>query len=299
MTLPGEGRRTVARLARMFRTARQGLATRGGRFLRVRAGRIAALVGDVRSDPRALIPRRIAPKVDLSTVGAAAESPGFSDCFIRPDYESRPQPGYFLDEEKARLWPRTWQPDVYSQARQVARELGARRIVDIGCGSGEKLAGFHPEFDVVGVDFGRNITRCKERYDFGDWVAHDLERDGLLRMPVETFHDAVIICADVIEHVKDPHGLLRELHRVHADARALIVSTPDRERLRGRSHRGPSPNVHHVREWSLPEFAALLKAHGFTRGTVGFTRSHNRTVFRTTIIAVIQPAPSERAVVSG
>jgi 2-polyprenyl-3-methyl-5-hydroxy-6-metoxy-1,4-benzoquinol methylase len=74
--------------------------------------------------------------------------------FLPSGYESRLEPEYFVDEELNAVW----QPDLYPEAATVARRLGSRRIIDVGCGTAEKLARLHPEFEVVGIDFGSNIA---------------------------------------------------------------------------------------------------------------------------------------------
>jgi 2-polyprenyl-3-methyl-5-hydroxy-6-metoxy-1,4-benzoquinol methylase len=65
-----------------------------------------------------------------------------------------------------------------------------------------------------------------------------------------------VICADVIEHVAAPDELLEFLAALGAEH--LVISTPDRNELHLGTEDGPPKNIHHVREWTLPEFLVFL-----------------------------------------
>jgi 2-polyprenyl-3-methyl-5-hydroxy-6-metoxy-1,4-benzoquinol methylase len=65
----------------------------------------------------------------------------------------------------------------------------------------------------------------------------------------------LVICADVIEHVKNPDELIHFI--IKMDPEHIVISTPDRDLLHeklGRSQTGPPGNTHHIREWSFDEF---------------------------------------------
>ena len=72
-----------------------------------------------------------------------------------------------------------------------------------------------------------------------------------------------IICADVIEHVRDPYVLLAAVRSLMGDSTLALISTPDRSRIPGAPPLGPPGNPRHVREWSMAEFELLLTAAGF------------------------------------
>jgi SAM-dependent methyltransferase len=187
-----------------------------------------------------------------------------------------------------------WQPDVYSTAARVAERLGAQRIIDIGCGDGQKLAELRSRFDLYGIDFGANIEACRRDYDFGTWIEHDLDSDEPLPIPRPGDRRAVVVCSDVIEHVIHPARLLLKLQTALESGCALIVSTPERELTSGAHDLGPPQNPAHVREWTLEEFGAFLRWSGFASGQVGLTRSNNRHAGRHTILAVLYPnVPSD------
>jgi hypothetical protein len=202
---------------------------------------------------------------------------------IKPGYVARARPEYYVDESTAK----TWQPDVYATARRIAGDLGLDRVVDVGCGSGEKLVAMHPDHEIIGLDYGVNLEACREEYEFGRWVDHDLESEGPLPLGEEDLSSSVLVCADVIEHLVAPERLLFKLRSALDYASALVLSTPERELLWGEDHLGPPPNPCHVREWSRPELGALLKREGFEHGELHLTRSNDVDNDMRTIMAVI------------
>lgn len=84
-------------------------------------------------------------------------------------------------------------------------------------------------------------------------------------------HDAIVICADVIEHIKDPHKLPRQLSDISHICPFLLISTPDRDKYRGKNHNGPSPNTAHIREWLFDEFYRLLRIYNFNNFLLGYS----------------------------
>ncbi|MFX8441102.1 hypothetical protein ABTL81_19185, partial [Acinetobacter baumannii] len=69
-----------------------------------------------------------------------------------------------------------WQPDVYAEARVVADQCGIRRIVDVGCGNGEKLIHFFPseQFQTTGLDFHGSLALASGTFPSANWVECDL-----------------------------------------------------------------------------------------------------------------------------
>ena len=141
---------------------------------------------------------------------------------IKQHYAAREQPRYFADVDSGV----TFQPDVYDTAAAVARGLGARRIVDVGTGQGRKLASLHPQLEVVGIDFGSNLEHARRTYPFGTWIEADLDQPGPLPLDPEQLQGAVVVCADVIEHVQDPALLLDKLKGTLAAAAPCSCRPP-------------------------------------------------------------------------
>jgi 2-polyprenyl-3-methyl-5-hydroxy-6-metoxy-1,4-benzoquinol methylase len=228
---------------------------------------------------------RVALRTAIEVASARPRNlPG--EYFIKSGYVHRPVPEYFDDTTRSGV---VYQPEVYPRAASLAREAGAEVIVDVGCGEGEKLASLHPEFRIVGIDLGRNITSARERYPFGDWEEFDLDKEGTFPVDDIALSRAVVVCSDVIEHLRRPEHLLGHLRRCLDLCHGVVLSTPERNLRRGVHHMGPPGNVAHVREWAIDELAALLASFGFHGGTLELTRSNDASPRRETILAVLYP----------
>jgi SAM-dependent methyltransferase len=153
-----------------------------------------------------------------------------------------------------------YQFDVYLRARQIALAIGAQSILDVGSGPGIKAARLlcGSIAEVVLVDQPTTAPLVAERCPSAQFVAANLE-DVSLGLG-RTFD--VIICADVIEHLIDPRPCLMFIRRHSAPHTRIVLSTPERDYARGVGCRA-CDKPEHVREWTGPEFVAMLADHGF------------------------------------
>lgn len=226
--------------------------------------------------------------------------------FTKAGYRSRERPEYFADVLRETEGV-VHQPHVYPFAAHLAARYGCTHVIDLGCGRAQKLAPLHPEFQPVGVDIGANVEWCRETYRFGEWIEWDFERPGALPIAPELARRSVVVCADVIEHLVDPTHLLSNLRLLLEEAPVALLSTPERDLVRGSMHTGPPDNVHHAREWNLDELQALLEWARLRPSFVGLTSSRNDTLAKTTTLAVLEgartpirrPAPDSFRVVAG
>jgi hypothetical protein len=212
----------------------------------------------------------------------AARSHNF---FLKHGYTARLDPEYFMDE----LEGITWQPDVYPLAAKFAAERGCRKVVDIGCGRALKLELLrrqYPHWEFVGIDYGANVSWCREHHGFGTWIEADLE-DGVLHTESLSLEKSILICSDVIEHLVNPVPFLRLIRSLlHKGATAVVFSTPERDLTRGEGDNGPPENPCHVREWNCEEFKGLLEWAGFELIHLGLTRSNDAEPDEKTILAI-------------
>ena len=200
-------------------------------------------------------------------------------------YVSRDEPDYYDDDEESDL---IRQPDVYGLARTLAQRLGATTLVDIGCGKAAKLLDISHGFDIIGVDFGDNIEFCRRAYPQHRWEELDLEhisQDWLGSIP----SSSVVVCGDVIEHLRDPRPLLGLLRSATEAGMSAVVSTPDRALIYPDDRPGPPSLGAHVREWTCSEFRHLLLDHGIPLAAIGWTRPSIGTDEASTILAVAVP----------
>ena len=205
--------------------------------------------------------------------------------YCLPDgYRSRDTPSAFGDPVSAF----EWQPDVYVEAAQLARDVGAGVIIDLGCGMARKLLPLSAEFVVVGVDHPSMIHRLADNP--GVWVGADLDSEDRPQILAELVPGSVVICSDVIEHMVRPEVLCGHLRWLLDSAAVALVSTPDRDRTHGAGHLGPPPNPAHVREWSAAELVDFVGGEGLTVLRSGWTRSHTGSSDQATTLLLLAGA---------
>ena len=172
--------------------------------------------------------------------------------------------GYRINRSNAKVRhskidPMRYQRDVYIYAAEAIKSMGANRVADVGCGTGDKLVHYVAPVtnQFVGVNQESTISVCKKTHQVGEWYAEDLEKPRLHLQPFD-----LITSADVIEHLRNPDHLIEWMRR-HAHCETeVILSTPDRDLRRGPESMGPPENRAHVREWNRSEFADYLRDRG-------------------------------------
>jgi hypothetical protein len=179
------------------------------------------------------------------------------------------------------------QPDAYALAAHLAGRFGADTIIDVGCGSARKLMALDG-VQKIGIDVGDNISFCRSRYPNETWIEINLETIAPpIGLTAERLSRSIIICADVFEHLKDPRCLLNVLQTWSSVCPAIIITTPERDLVRGVNDIGPPANPCHAREWNLDEFGRLLGASGLEPAFLGLTVNNNQNLEKKKIIAVI------------
>jgi 2-polyprenyl-3-methyl-5-hydroxy-6-metoxy-1,4-benzoquinol methylase len=208
--------------------------------------------------------------------------------FLPLGYKHRMQPIY--DPEIAgQVEPFVWQEKVYFLADLLAAKFGAKTIIDVGCGAGTKLANMKDKYKLICVDFGDNLRRVREVHPYIKTIEADLNK-----LPVDLFSnselkEAVIIHADVIEHVIYPRPYLSTLGLWSKQVIAMLISTPDRELMYGSVHRLDSPqNKAHVREWTACELSLFLQSCGLSIFAIGHTETNTNNHWFGTNMAIVQ-----------
>lgn len=201
--------------------------------------------------------------------------------FIKDDYTENLNNAYYDD---APADGAIWQPDVYRYAVDYAKRHGIKNIVDIGSGNGDKLFDHKDEFNITFIDFGANLDIIKSRFKNSSgkhsYIDQDFE-ESFPALPSKAIKDAVVICSDVIEHIRDMNNLCQALVAYSKEARLLVISTPERYRLYGFDQSGIPANPCHVREWRLHELEAYFADAGM-KFLIGLTRTNDKTHQRAT-----------------
>jgi len=122
------------------------------------------------------------------------------------------------------------QDDAYFEFdRPELRELvpaAARRVLDVGCGAGALGAALREErgIEVSGLELSP-AAAAQARGRLDAVVEADLDR--LEALPFEPGSFDAMVFGDVLEHLRDPHRLLRLLRPWLADDGALVCSIPN------------------------------------------------------------------------
>jgi SAM-dependent methyltransferase len=95
------------------------------------------------------------------------------------------------------------------------------RILDAGCGSGRNMVELSTRGPVTGVELSDTSVELARARGAGEVVA-----GSVLEMPFDSDSFDLAASLDVIEHLKDDLGALRELRRVVAPGGWLLVTVP-------------------------------------------------------------------------
>jgi SAM-dependent methyltransferase len=95
------------------------------------------------------------------------------------------------------------------------------RILDAGCGSGRNMVELARRGAVTGVELAEASAALARGRGAGE-----VTEGSVMEMPFAEDSFDLAVCLDVIEHLPDDRGALRELRRVIAPGGALVVTVP-------------------------------------------------------------------------
>lgn len=99
-----------------------------------------------------------------------------------------------------------------------------QKLLDVGCGKGDIFYFIRSKVSkIYGIDKStEDLVQASERGIVTRAV--DLDRQNI---PYEKDNFDIVTCLDVIEHIKDPIKLIKDIHRVLKNGGRLIVSSPN------------------------------------------------------------------------
>ncbi|HEX8599142.1 MAG TPA: class I SAM-dependent methyltransferase [Chloroflexia bacterium] len=129
-----------------------------------------------------------------------------------------------------------------------------RRILDMGCGTGTMLNYLSRYGRAEGIDADEEAVRfCHER------GITQVRQVSALPLPFEDDTFDLVTALDVIEHIEDDLGTLRELYRVLRPGGTLLMSVPAYKFLWG----AQDEISNHKRRYVAPQVRERLRATGF------------------------------------
>ena len=155
----------------------------------------------------------------------------------------------------------------------ILKQLGARRVLDLGAGNGMLCseiarAGFEVtgvEYDREGVDIARSSHPDIPFYNLG------VQDDPATLLTTEQPFD-VVVSTEVIEHLFAPHLLPAFAKKVMTDDGHLVVTTPYHGYLKNLAlsildkwdkHHTALWHGGHIKFWSRKTLTELLENNGF------------------------------------
>ena len=96
-----------------------------------------------------------------------------------------------------------------------------RRILDLGCGTGTMLQYLARYGQAEGIDADEGAVRfCHER------GVHQVQQVETMPLPFEDDTFDLVTALDVLEHIDDDRGTLRELYRITRPGGRIMLSVP-------------------------------------------------------------------------
>ena len=104
-----------------------------------------------------------------------------------------------------------------------------KHVLDLGCRDGALTEAYASGNDIVGVDADKEALAEAARRGI---ETHWADLDQPLELGDESFD--VVVAGELLEHLRDPHRLVREIRRVLKPGGTFVASVPNAYRLKGR-----------------------------------------------------------------
>jgi len=148
------------------------------------------------------------------------------------------------------------------------RDLRDPRILDLGCGTGITMEEFRRHGRILGVDLAWEALLHVRKRD----PAFALVQADLAGLPIAAGSVEVVLAFDVLEHLADDAGAVREIHRVLRPGGVALLNVPAFPSLWS----GKDDANHHRRRYTTASLRRLLEREGFVAERLTYT---NATLF--------------------
>ncbi len=144
---------------------------------------------------------------------------------------------------------------------QIAKEQLGRRIVEVGCGTGNFTQHLVDRELVVGLDVVDGcVEQARERFSGRPNLQfRNLDVQDPAFRELNTLRPDSVVCLNVLEHVRDDRLALEHMRQVLIPGGRAVFLLPAFESLYGPI----DENLGHFRRYSKPSWRALAEAAGF------------------------------------
>lgn len=131
----------------------------------------------------------------------------------------------------------------------------ARKILDVGCGTGQFTPALSRWGRVVGVDLSSQAFRLHPGNADQELI---LVRGDAQRLPFQQHSFDLVWASSILEHLKDDRLALQEIQRVLKPGGRVVINVPAHHFLWGHN----DEIAHHLRRYTRDEITALCRACG-------------------------------------
>ena len=162
----------------------------------------------------------------------------------------------FYELEESHWWYVGRRRIIVSFMKEICAQIPGRRprILDVGCGTGANLKTLSEFGDAEGVDVSSDALEfCRER------GLTNVKLGAAEELPYESGTFDLVTALDVVEHLDDDVGGLREMRRVLRPGGRALIFVPTFMWLWGVQ----DEVSHHRRRYTLPELRRAMTEAGF------------------------------------
>jgi len=168
----------------------------------------------------------------------------------------------FFDEKDLQLYERdrrlTLRRETINDFLQQHAPAGAK-VIDVGCGLGDVLAGLKGEYQLFGMDYAKsNVQAATRRLG----ARAEIKQGSIYEIPFASNSFDVALCLEVLEHIEDDARGVRDIARVLKPGGFLIAAVPytyywpEYQSLMG-----------HFRHYTRESFSRLMDENGLRTET--------------------------------
>ena len=141
----------------------------------------------------------------------------------------------------------------------ASRFVDSKLVADIGCGVGygSKILAQQNPISIVGLDLSLEAVRYANSNYKHEKIKYLNSHSETLPLFDNQFH--IVIAFEIIEHLENFRGLLKEIKRIMKDDGKLIISTPNV--VKHHSHKKSRVRDFHVYEFCYHDFKKLLSEY--------------------------------------
>ncbi len=136
---------------------------------------------------------------------------------------SQVPPDYYEKGITSNLLQKYWHTQKFKIFKKIVKNRQFVEICDAGCAGGhmtQLISQLFPNSKVAGLDiYNAAINHAKKQYPHIKFQQCDLHR-----IPIKDRQFDLVVCYETIEHVINPHIVIRELQRISKDDATVIIA---------------------------------------------------------------------------